>query len=54
LVASDFFPFGDIKGKLSEYNCEGLEDLLKVITAIFNGIDQEVLLGGFESWVNRV
>jgi hypothetical protein len=50
---SDFFFFGDIKGKLSDYNYENQEDLLNAITKMFTGIDQEVLLSVFESWANQ-
>jgi hypothetical protein len=51
LSPSDFFLFGNIKEKLSDYNCEGREDLLNGITEIFTRIDQEVLPSVFESWV---
>jgi hypothetical protein len=54
LAPSDFFLFGHIKEKLSDYNCEGREDILNAITEIFTGADQEVLLSVFESWANRV
>jgi hypothetical protein len=42
LTPSDFFLFGDIKGKQSDYNCESREDLINTITEILTGIDQEV------------
>jgi hypothetical protein len=48
---SNFF-FGYIKGKPFDYNCERREDLVNAITAISTGVDQEVLLNIFESWVN--
>jgi hypothetical protein len=50
----DFFLFGYIKGKLSDYNCESREDLLNVITEIFTGLHQEVQRSVFEPWVNRL
>jgi hypothetical protein len=53
LAPSDFFLFGYIKRKLPDYNCESREDLLNVITELFTGIKQEVLLSVFESWVNQ-
>jgi hypothetical protein len=43
-----------IKGKPSDYNCETHEDLLNVITEVFTGVDQEVLLSVFKSWVNQL
>jgi hypothetical protein len=52
LATSGFF-FGYTKGKLSDYNCEGHRDLLKAITEMFTGVDQEMVLSIFESWVNR-
>jgi hypothetical protein len=54
LTPSDFFLFDYIKVKLSDYNYESREDLLKVITEIFTGVDQEVLLSPFKSWGNRM
>jgi hypothetical protein len=38
-----------IKGKLSDHNCEGREDVLNATTEMFAGIDQEVLLSVYES-----
>jgi hypothetical protein len=49
---SDFFLFEYIKGKPFDYNCERREDLVNAITEILTGVDQEVLLNIFESWVN--
>jgi hypothetical protein len=46
---TDFFLFGHIKGKLSNYNCTSRDDLLKAATEIFTGVDQEVLFSVFES-----
>jgi hypothetical protein len=48
LAPSNFFLFGYMKGKLSDYNYEGRDDLLNVIAEIFTGVDQEVLLIVFE------
>jgi hydrogenase maturation factor len=52
LIPSDFFLSGYIKEKSSDCDCESQEDLLNAITEIFTGVDQEVLLCVFESWVN--
>jgi hypothetical protein len=52
LAPSDLFLFGYTQTKLSGYNCEGREDLLNPITEIFTGVDQEVLLNVFKSYVN--
>jgi hypothetical protein len=49
LRPSDFSLFGYVKQKLSDYNCESLEDLLNAIPEIFTGVNQEVLLSVFES-----
>jgi hypothetical protein len=53
LTPSDFFLFGYIKGKLSDYNCQSREYLLNAITEMCTGVGREVLLSVFESWVNR-
>jgi hypothetical protein len=52
LAPSDFFPFGHIIGKRPDYSHESREDILNMITEIATGVDQEVLPGVFESWVN--
>jgi hypothetical protein len=49
LASSNFILFGYIKGKLSDSNYDGREDLLNAITESFTGVDQEVLLSVFES-----
>jgi hypothetical protein len=54
LAPGAFFLFIYIKEKLSDYKCESREDLLNVITEIFTGLRQEVLLSVFEPWVNRL
>jgi hypothetical protein len=51
---SHFFLFGSIKGKLSDSNSKSRGDILNAITEIFTGVDQEVLLSVFESWVKRL
>jgi hypothetical protein len=33
---------------------ESWDDFLKVITGIFTGVDQELLLVVFKSWLNRL
>jgi hypothetical protein len=50
----DFSLFGNIKGKLYDYNYENREEFLNAITEIFTGVDQEVLPVVFESWVNQL
>jgi hypothetical protein len=52
LAPGDFFLFGSIKGRVSDCNFEGPEDLLSAITDIFTGVNQGVLLNAFEPWVN--
>jgi hypothetical protein len=52
LAPSDFFLFGDIKGKLFNYTCESLEELVNASTEIFAGADDEVLPAVFESMAN--
>jgi hypothetical protein len=54
LDPSDFFLFGYIKEKFSDYNCESREDLLNALIEIVTGVDQEVLLGVFESQANEL
>jgi hypothetical protein len=54
MAPSEFFFFGHIKGKLSDYNSKSRNDLLNAITEIFTGVDQEVLLSVFESSVSRL
>jgi hypothetical protein len=54
LVPNELFLSGYMKGKSYNYVCESREDLLNVITGIFTGVDQEVPLRVFESWVKGV
>jgi hypothetical protein len=54
LAPSDFFLFGYIRRKLSDYDCESGEDLLNALTEFWTGGDQEMLANVFESWVNRL
>jgi hypothetical protein len=53
-VPTDFFVFGYIKGKLSDYDRESQENILSAITEFLTGVDQGVLLSVCESWVNRL
>jgi hypothetical protein len=48
---SDFFLFGYIKRKLSEYNCESREEPLSALIEFLTVVDQEALPSVFESWV---
>jgi hypothetical protein len=52
VATSDFFLFGYIKEKLSDYSCEGLLNFLNAVTEIPIGVDQDVLLSVFKSWIN--
>jgi hypothetical protein len=54
VALSNFFLFEYIKGKLSDYICESREYLVNAITEISIGVNQEVLLNVFESWVNQL
>jgi hypothetical protein len=54
LTSSNLFLFGYIKRKRSDYGYESREDLWNATTAIFTGVDQELLLSVFESWANRL
>jgi hypothetical protein len=49
----NFFLFGHVKGKLSDYNCDNWEYPLTVITEFFTRVEQDVLLSVFEFWGNR-
>jgi hypothetical protein len=54
LASSDFFLFGSIKWQLYDYNYKNQKDILNTITESFIGVDQEVLLSVFESWINQL
>jgi histone-lysine N-methyltransferase SETMAR len=51
---SDFFLFGPIKGKLSDFDCDARHEAETAIIAVFNGIGKETLLSVFEAWMKRV
>jgi hypothetical protein len=54
LVPSDFFLFGDIKGKLIEYRAETPSELLVRIRVILAEIPQETLNPVFLEWMERL
>jgi hypothetical protein len=54
LAKSDFFFFGYLKEKLTDYNCETREQLKEAIIEIFNEIPQDVLVSVFMSWMKRL
>jgi hypothetical protein len=54
LAPKDFFLFGDIKSKLTEYDIPDRQSLQSVITHIFDEIGQETLITVFETWINRL
>jgi hypothetical protein len=51
IAPSDFFLFGYIKRKMSEYNCESRQDVLKIIAEFFSQINKARLISVFESWI---
>jgi hypothetical protein len=53
VASGDFFLFGYIKGKLSDYRGESRKCLLNAMTEIFTGAYRKVLFNVFESWTNR-
>jgi hypothetical protein len=53
LVLHDFFLFGHIKRRLSEYDIPDRQSLKSAITYIFGEIRQETLKAVFETWTNR-
>jgi hypothetical protein len=54
LAPSDFILFGYIIGKLSDDSYESRENLLKAIAEVFSGVDQEVPVNVFQSWVSSL
>jgi hypothetical protein len=50
---SYFFLFGDIKRKLTHFDCITRKDLKSVIITIFNEIDKEILITVFRSSMER-
>jgi hypothetical protein len=51
---SDFFLFGHIKRKLTEYDIPDQQSLTNPITHIFHEIGQETFIAIFEIWINRL
>jgi hypothetical protein len=54
LTPSDFFLFGYIKQKLTEYDIPDRKNLKSGITYIFHEIGQETLMTVLETWTNRL
>jgi hypothetical protein len=54
LAPSDFFLFGCIKEKLTNFNCETRDNLKDAIVEIFNGIEKETLVAVFAGWMRRL
>jgi hypothetical protein len=54
LAPSDFFVFGDIKERLTEFSDTNREELKNAIMVIFNAIDKDAIFAVFESWMRRV
>jgi hypothetical protein len=53
LAPSDFFLFGDLKEKLTDFDCRSREDLKSAITPIFNEKDNATVIAVFVSWIER-
>jgi histone-lysine N-methyltransferase SETMAR len=54
LAPSDFFLFGDVKGKLVEYCAETPSELLVRVRVILAEIPRETLSTGFLEWMERL
>jgi hypothetical protein len=54
LAPSDFFLFGYIKEKLTDYDYRTREELKSAIIEICNEISDDVLINVFHSWLKRV
>jgi hypothetical protein len=54
LAPSDFFRFGDVKGKLMEYRAETPSELLVRIRVILAEIPRETLNAVFLEWMERL
>jgi transposase len=54
LAPSDFFLFGYVKGKLTDYQCETRDELKAAISEIFGGIGKETLHRVFLEWMKRL
>jgi hypothetical protein len=54
LAPSNFFLFGYLKEKLTDYNCETREQLKEAIIEIFNEIPQDALVSVFMLCMKRL
>jgi hypothetical protein len=54
IAPSDFFFFGYLKEKLTEYDIQDRERLKLAITHIFSEIGQETLITVFGNWIKRL
>jgi hypothetical protein len=54
VAPNDFFLFGYIKRKLTEYNIHDRQSLQSAIADIFDEIGQKTLMAVFETWINRL
>jgi hypothetical protein len=54
IAPSDFFLFGHLKEKLTEYDFPDRERRKLAITHIFREIGQETLITGFGTWIKRL
>jgi hypothetical protein len=54
LAPSDFFLFGFMKTRLSEYDIPDRKDLKSAISQIFAEISQDMLISVFEAWIKRL
>jgi hypothetical protein len=53
LAPGNFFLFGSIKRKLTEYHIPYRQSFKNAITPIFDEIGHKALMAVFETWVNR-
>jgi hypothetical protein len=54
IAPCDFFLFGYLKEKLTEYDIPDREGLKLAITHIFSEIGQETLITVFETWIKQL
>jgi hypothetical protein len=54
LSPSDFFLFGYLKERLTDFDRKSLEDLKYAITSLFNETNKETLVAIFLSWIERL
>jgi hypothetical protein len=54
IAPSDFFLFGYLQEKLTEYGIPDRERLKSAITHIFSEIGQETLITVFGTWIKRL